>query len=579
MRENNFFKILKLYSNYKGMLIVVMINTFVLTATEFVYPYVTQWTVKTVIYEPLELALKHVLIIGIILTGLWILSSITSRIKTLALVMCDKISTDLENTLFAHYESLSFSYYDDNSVGAMMSTLDGDIGRVYEILYSLPTDVMSIIINTIGCCIIFSDINLKLFSIFIPLIPLRFIWEFWVMKHLREHFKLGRELSRKKFAFVGDKLDGIRTTIAFSNQEKEICTFKDHTIKILEVSRKKWFWDWMRDLGSDTFSTIYYLFIHVAGIYFAIKGQIPISDMIIFYMYSYMIINPFNSLSSLNKIIRQGLVSYEKIEEILNTSSEIKDIGKGNKPNLEGEIEFKDVSFQYSTSESDVIRNINLKIPQGQFVAIVGPSGSGKSTLAGLLARFYEVSNGKISIDGISIQDIDLKYLRKQVGVLQQNTYLFNGTVIDNILYGVENATEDQILESCKQANADMFIKNLPQGYQSIIGEKGVKLSGGQRQRIAIARLFLTNPKILVFDEATSSLDNMSEHLIQESLRNISKGRTTIVIAHRLSTIRNADRIIYLSNDGIEEDGTHESLMKLNGKYAQMYNQNHEESL
>lgn len=556
------------------MFILVMINTIVITLADFVYPYVTRWATNTVIYETIHVALKHIFQIGLILTGLWILSIVTSRIGTYNLIMCDRICSSVEEKLFEKYENLPSSYYDDNNVGSAMSIMDGDVNRLYELLFIIPTSIVGIVLSIIGCCIVFSNINVKLFAIFIPLVPIRLLYEFKIMKKLQALFKENREMCRDKYSFIEDRLCGVRTTIAFSQQDSEIQKFGVHIRKILDSDRRKWIWSWARDLGADTFSTIYYLFIHVFGLYLTIKGEMPIADLVVFYMYSYMIINPFENLSHMNKVIREGLVSYEKIDEVLNTDPEIIDYGKGNVPNLTGDIEFRNVSFQYKSSKSDILNHLNLHIPKGQFIAIVGPSGGGKSTIAGLLARFYEVSNGNILIDGIDIKDIDLHYLRRQVGVLQQNTYLYNGTILDNIRYGAEDVSMEEVYQACRFANADEFIEALPNKYDSKIGEKGVKLSGGQKQRIAIARLFLINPKILIFDEATSSLDNMSESLIQESLRNVSKGRTTIVIAHRLSTIRNADRIIYLSKDGIQEDGTHEELMMQKGEYYKMYQQN-----
>lgn len=573
MKSSKFWSIFKLYRPYSKMFIIVLINTLVASLLEFVYPYTTRWVTNSVIYKPLESAMHDLVIVAAILLGLYALELITDKVGNTALKMCDRITAEVEKKLFNHYEHQSFSYYDNNSVGEMMSIMEGDVDRLYDLLYCIPTNIMSIIINIIGCCVMFSHINLKLFIIFIPLVPMRLIYEVWVMKKLINIFDSNRKISRRKSSFIEDKLSGIRTTISFSNQDKEVEKFGSYISEYLKSQNNKWKWDWIHDIRSHTFSSIYYLFIHVYGIYLAVTGEMQIADLVVFYMYSYMIINPFEQLASMNRIIREGLVSYKKIQEVLSVEPEIQDTGRGCFIDLSGDIQFNDVSFQYSSSNDDVISHVNLHIPKGQFIAIVGPSGSGKSTLAGLIARFYEVSEGSITIDGTDIRDLDLAFLRRQVGVLQQNTYLFNGTIRDNISYGLSDVTEDKIVEAARQSNSEEFIEQLSDRYDATIGEKGVKLSGGQRQRIAIARLFLTNPSILIFDEATSSLDNASESLIQESMKNISKGRTTIVIAHRLSTIKNADRIIYLSDSGIEEDGTHNELMKLNGKYAHMYNQ------
>ena len=571
MKLNNLKSICKLYSPYKWTFLIIVINTCIISLADLVYPYVTRWVTNEVIYQPKSEAMYNITIAASLLFTLGIIQIITSKIGTKIAYMSDKITADIEQKVFTHYQHMSFTYFDNNQVGQLMSVMEGDVDKTVDLIYHIPTTITSVIISIIGCCIIFSNINLKLFLVFIPLIPIRLVYEVWIVDKFQAICKESRQCCRNRFSYISDKLTGIRTTIGFSNQQCEINKLQQLLNEWLNINKRKWKYDWLHEIGGDLFATIYYIIIHVYGVYLIINKEILIGDLIVFYMYSYMIINPFESLSFLNKTIREGLVSLSKIEEVLAERSDINTCCSVMNPRIDGNIRFNHVSFNYNKDNGNVLNDMNLTINKGEFLAIVGPSGGGKSTIAGLIPRYYDVSQGNICIDDTNIKFIDTYWLRKNVGVLQQDVYLFNGTILDNLVYGNPSASMDDVIAACKRANIHNFIRDLPKGYISEIGERGVKLSGGQKQRIAIARLFLTNPPILIFDEATSSLDNESEALIQDSLNELFINRTTIVIAHRLSTIQNADRIIFLDQNGIQEEGTHTELMNLQGKYAKLY--------
>jgi ATP-binding cassette subfamily B protein len=523
--------------------------------------------------QELQEAIQKLIYAAIGLIVLFLIESLTKYVTNVsASCMTDKIATEIRERLFDHYQRMSFSYFDNTNVGGMLTTMDSDVDHVDKLIFDLPTYVVSIAISSIGAVIVFSNFNSTLMLILFPLIPCYFIFQILYNKKLREKFKRARETKRKIMEFTEDKLSGIRTIISFGNEDIENAKFRGINQKFLKVAREKYVGGYIYQMGSVVFDNSFYGLMIILGGYLAITGKMDITDMIIFYMYSYMITGPIKEFSGLSKEFQEAIVSYQTIMDCLNTDPEISNPKESMKPSGLGDITFNNVTFSYGKSNESVLENINLTIHEGEYIAIAGPSGSGKSTIAGLIPRYYDVSSGSICANGINIKDIELNHLRREIGVVQQDIYLFNGTVMDNIAYAKPNATIYEVRAAAKMANADEFISKLPNGYNSEIGERGVKLSGGQKQRIAIARLFLMNPSVLIFDEATSALDNESEKLVQEALEKLAENRTTIVIAHRLTTIQNADRILFLTEDGIEEEGTHKQLMEKNGKYAKLYN-------
>jgi ATP-binding cassette subfamily B protein len=570
----SFMGLVSLYVPYKRTVIAVALCSCLSSLSSLVYPYITKYVINDLLYEEAGIAVQELSYAAMSLLGLFIIETLTHYVTSVkASVMVDNIYVDLQEKLFDHYQRMTFSYFDNNNVGGMITTIDKDTDRIRDFVYDLPTYVIEIVASSIGAVIVFSCLNGKLMAILLPLIPLLIIFQVVYSKSLRKKYKNVRAINKEKMEFVEDRLSGIRTTISFGNESIESQRFREANGKYLKASTKKWVGCCIFYTGSIVFNDLFYGLMVIVGGYFAVTGKINIADLVVFYMYSYMITNPIAQITRLSKEFQEAFTSYQAIVECLGTEPEITNPKNSIVPDMNlGDIAFHNVTFSYGKSNESVLTDINLTIHKGEYVAIAGPSGAGKSTIAGLIPRYYDVTSGSISVGGINIKDIKLNQLRREIGMVQQDIYLFNGTVMDNIAYAKPDATLFEVREAAKKANADEFISKLPNGYNSEIGERGVKLSGGQKQRIAIARLFLMDPSILIFDEATSALDNESEKLVQEALEKLAKNRTTIVIAHRLTTIQNADRILFLTKNGIEEEGTHEQLMKQNGMYAKLYN-------
>lgn len=487
-------------------------------------------------------------------------------------MMVDKIEYKIQNKLFHKYTQLSFSYYDKNDTGSIISIIENDVPKMDHLLWRLPTIIFSGLADIVGALIVFSSMNKTLLLLVIPSL-VGMILTFWIIpkKISIPAFRNVRRAQEDQMVYVKDIVSGMRTTISFNKQKIERKKFKSITDDLGEICKGKWFAIFLNNISVEFFMDLYWGTIIVIGGIFLINGKVTVSELIAFLMYDYIITDPICKLTDLMQDVSPALTSFERILQILDEPVEIKNSENAMKPEVKGDIEFNNVSFTYANDSDNVLTDINLHIKEGEYVAIVGTSGAGKSTIAGLIPRFYDTTKGSICIDGINVRDIDLGHLRSNIGVVQQEPYLFHGTVFENISYGNSNASMEEVIEAAKRANAHEFISKLPKGYNSDIGEHGVKLSGGQKQRIAIARLFLTNPPILIFDEATSALDNISQRSIQRTLDELASNKTTIVIAHRLSTIKNADRIVLLTENGIEEQGTHSELLKKNGKYAKLY--------
>lgn len=574
--SKSFADMMKLYSPYKGELFWILFCSCAMSLSNLAYPYLAKYVMNQLMDYGVPDALHYLSEVGIALLILIVIEISTKWVINVnTCVLSDKIKYGLQEKLFAHYQKMSFNYFDNNNVGGMVSVLDGDIDHIDTIIYMLPTTIVDIVISIVGSLLVFSQINKTLLLIVFPLLPLMFLFQIWYKPKMRKKFKHVREARKEQMEFAEDKLSGIRTIISFGKESVENARFHNSADRIIKMSRSKWVGLYIHQMGLSLFEDLFYGLIIIAGGYLAITGKIAITDMAVFYMFSYLIVNPVMQLGSLEKAFQEAIVSYQRVEDCLNTEPEIQNPEEAVYPDsFNGNVQFNDVSFKYNDSSEIVLNHVNLNIESGEYVALVGPSGSGKSTMASLIPRYYDVTSGSITIDDVNIKDMNLQYLRTQVGVVQQDIYLFNGTVYDNIAYGNPDASMKEVRKAAKLANADDFISKLPNGYNSDIGERGVKLSGGQKQRIAIARLFLMNPKILIFDEATSALDNESEKAVQDALEKLAKGKTTIVIAHRLTTIRKAKRILFLTNSGIEEEGSHEELMKKNGKYAKLYKMN-----
>lgn len=488
-------------------------------------------------------------------------------------VMGALMERDMRSELFKHYQKLSFKFYDEHKTGQLMTRITHDTFDLAELYHHGPEDVVISFLNFFGAFVILLNINAKLALVSFLFVPVMGVYGFYTAKKMYSALKLSSDKIGDINAQVEDSLAGIRVVKSFTNEEIEKKKFTTENNHFLESRRKgykaeAYFYD-----GLISLTQLMTVAIVIFGAASIVKGSMDLADLLTFLLYIVILIEPIQRLGNFIRLYQQGITGFNRFMEILEVEPDIQDASNAEElDQVRGEIEFKAVSFRYKEDHDHVLKNISLKINVGEYVALVGFSGVGKTTLCSLIPRFYEVSEGKILVDGQDIKHLKLKSLRKNIGLVQQDIYLFAGTVLENIRYGKPDATEEEIIIAAKQANAHDFIMTLPKGYLTDIGQRGVKLSGGQKQRLSIARVFLKNPPIIIFDEATSSLDNESERAVQNSLERLMKNRTTLVIAHRLSTIRNAQRILVLTEKGIEEQGTHEELIALDKTYANLYN-------
>jgi len=479
---------------------------------------------------------------------------------------------DMRNDIFEHYQKLSFNFYDNQKTGQLMSRITNDLFDITELCHHGPEDIVISIIKFVGAFVILININLPLTLIVFTFLPIMFLFAYFMKNKMNRAFRKNRERIAEINAQIEDNLSGIRVVKSFANENQELDKFHAGNKRFVESKRNSYWQMATFHSGLGVFTNLISVAVIVGGSLLIADGSIEVSDLLTFLLYINNIIEPVRKLINFTEQFQNGITGFDRFMEIMDINPDIVDKKNAVElKNVKGEIQFKSVSFKYDETTSDVFRNINLKVEAGEYIALVGSSGVGKTTMCSLIPRFYEVSGGAITLDGMDIRDIKLKSLRKNIGIVQQDVYLFTGTVMENIRYGKIDATEEEIIEAAKNANAHDFIMELPDGYDTYIGQRGVKLSGGQKQRLSIARVFLKNPPILIFDEATSALDNESEKVVQESLERLAKNRTTFVIAHRLSTIRNAKDIIVLTEEGIAERGNHNELLDQKGIYANLY--------
>lgn len=488
-------------------------------------------------------------------------------------VMGALMERDMRSELFEHYQKLSFKFYDEHKTGQLMTRISHDTFDLAELYHHGPEDVVLSFLNFIGAFIILININAQLALIAFIFVPVMGIYGFYTARKMYAALKKSSDKVGDINAQVEDTLAGIRVVKSFTNEEVEKKKFASENNRFLE-SRSKgykaeaYFYD-----GLISFTQLMTISIVIFGAISIVKGSLDLADLLTFLLYIVILTEPIQRLGNFIRLYQQGVTGFNRFMDVLEVEPDIKDANEATGlADVQGNIEFRNVSFKYREGYEHVLKNISINVRAGEYIALVGPSGAGKTTLCSLIPRSYEVNAGEILIDGKNVKKLKLESLRKHIGLVQQDVYLFAGTVLDNIRYGNLEATEDEIIIAAKKANAHDFIMSLPNGYSTDIGQRGVKLSGGQKQRLSIARVFLKNPPIIIFDEATSSLDNESEKAVQDSLEKLIQNRTTIVIAHRLSTIRNAKRILVLTDNGIEEQGTHKELLSINGVYANLYN-------
>lgn len=487
-------------------------------------------------------------------------------------IMGAKIEHDMRNEIFEHYQRLSFTFFDNQKVGQLLSRVTTDLFDISELLHHGPEDVVISVIKFVGSFVILSQINLTLTLITFAFVPVIAIYAFVLNKKMKVAFKTNRARIADINSQIEDSLSGVRAVKSFGNETIEMEKFRSGNERFVESKRRSyWYMGWYNS-GLGALTTLVSIVVLIAGTALITTQRMAVADLVTFLLYINNFTEPVKKLINFTEQFQNGYTGYERFLEIMDVEPDITDAEDAvSVDTVKGEIEFDDVSFKYEAKQDSVLSHINLKVDAGEYVAIVGSSGGGKTTLCSLIPRFYDVDAGKILLDGQDIRKIKLKDLRRQIGIVQQDVYLFAENIMENIRYGRPDATDEEVIRAAKLANADTFISQLPDGYLTDIGQRGVKLSGGQKQRLSIARVFLKNPAILIFDEATSALDNESEKIVQDSMEQLAKGRTTFVIAHRLSTIRNAGRILVLTANGIEEEGTHEELLAKGGAYAKLY--------
>ena len=570
----NLKKLVSYYKPYKKVFLADMFFAIMASFIALLIPLVVRYVTAKVIYMPAEQVVKTMIIIAIVV-GILILFQCYCNyyIANYGHVMGAKIEYDMRAEIFGHFQKLSFSFYDDEKVGQLMSRITSDLFDITELLHHGPENVTISVIKIIGALAILLSINVRLALIAFLLVPFMLVYAYFFNKKMKQAFRVNRIKIAEINAQIEDNLSGIRVVKSFANEDLENKKFKVGNDAFLEAKKNNYKYMGGYNSGLTAFTTMINLLVIVSGGLMITKDMISVTDLVTFLLYINIFTDPIKTLIDFTEQFQNGYSGYERFLQILSIEPEIKDSENAvSISNVKGDIKLEDVSFKYNDSSHRVLKHINLEVKAGSYVALVGSSGAGKTTLCNLIPRFYEATSGKITIDGKDIKDIKLKDLRDNRGIVQQDVYLFVGTVYDNIRYGRPDATREEVIAAAKEANAYDFIMSLPNGFETDIGQRGIKLSGGQKQRISIARVFLKNPPILIFDEATSALDNESEKIVQESMEKLAKNRTTMVIAHRLSTIRNAEKILVLTDKGIEEQGTHKELMDKHGIYYDLYN-------
>lgn len=570
---DKFKKFISYYKPYKSIFFMDMFCAFILSGIDLTFPILVKYLMDDVYSVIPSNMLNIILLTGLGLFVLYIIRFFCQYyITSWGHIMGARMEADMRTDLFSHMQNLSFSFYDNANTGKLMSRITNDLFDIAELAHHGPEDLFISIVKIVGAVVIMLTMSIRLTLILLGVTILIVVFTAYYNLKMREVFRLNREKIALVNAKTQDSLAGIRVVKSFSNENIERDKFADGNRQFLKTKEDSYFIMGSFFSGNQFLQGILYLSVLVFGGIFLKNGQISTSDLVAYILFVNVFLDPINKLVNFTEILQKGMSGFDRFLEIIITDPEIEDSENAVElKDVEGLIKFHDVSFSYS-DQTEVLKHINLTIPKGQTVALVGPSGGGKTTFCNLIPRFYEVKEGHISIDGKDIKDLTLESLRRNVGVVQQDVYMFFGTIRDNILYGKPGASNEEIIEAAKLANAHEFIMELENGYDTYVGERGVRLSGGQKQRVSIARAFLKNPPILIFDEATSSLDNESERLVQESLNVLANGRTTLIIAHRLSTIRNSDNIVVLTSNGIEEQGTHKELLDKGGVYALLHN-------
>ena len=561
------------YKPYKFLFFSDLFFALLGAAITLIIPLVVRYITNEVIYYDGGQALKTIVALGGVMVALVIVEmGCNYYISYYGHMMGVKMEGDMRRDIFSHYQKLSFTFFDNRKVGELLSRITSDLFEITELLHHGPEDVLISIIKLVGAFTILIHINLTLTMVTFICIPFMVLLGIYFNRKMKRAFKRNRKRVAEINTRIEDSLSGVRVVKSFANEEIEIDKFQEgnHNYILSKKDSYRYMAGYHSSIGAMT--TMVTVVVIVVGGRLMTTGTIEATDLITFLLYINNFIEPVRKLINFAEQFQNGYSGFERFMEIMSVEPDIQDAKHAVEvKNLQGNIIFENVSFRYESTHEEVLRHVDLHVDAGDYVALVGASGVGKTTLCSLIPRFYEVTEGSIKIDGMDIRDMKQANLRSQIGIVQQDVYLFAGTILDNIRYGKPDATDEEVILAAKRANAHDFIMSFPNGYHTDIGQRGVKLSGGQKQRLSIARVFLKNPPILIFDEATSALDNESEQVVQQSMEELAKNRTTFVIAHRLSTIRNAKRILVLTENGIEEEGSHEELLSKNGAYAALY--------
>ena len=565
-------KFIPYYKPYIGVFLFDLFCATVLSIIDLVFPQFIRILRETLFLEEPAIIMKRIWIIGLLLLVLYFIRFLCRWYVTYwGHMMGAKMESGMRKELFERFEAFSFSYYDTHNTGEMMSKLVSDLFDISELAHHGPENIFISFVKIVGSFILLMRINVPMTLCLVSVVFVMAVFSVSRNRKMRATFSDNRKKVAGINSSLQDTLGGIKVVKSFTGEEIEEKKFDKSNLAFLESKKDNYKQMALFHSGNNFFEGLLFVTVIVAGGVFIAKGQMTVEDMAIYALYINIFINPVNVLVEFTEQLQKGLAGFGRFCEVMATVPEIVDKeGAKELTHVEGVIDYEDVSFAYGEEDS-VLDHISLHVDKGKNIAIVGPSGGGKTTLCSLLPRFYDVTGGSVKIDGVDIRDVTQRSLRSFIGIVQQDVYLFNGTVRENIAYGKPDATMDEIREAAEKADLIGFINTLSDGFDTLVGERGARLSGGQKQRIAIARVFLKNPPILILDEATSALDNESERYVQDSLEKLSVGRTTITIAHRLSTILGADEIIVLGSNGIEERGTHKELLRTGGLYEKYY--------